>query len=72
MHMYSSLVIEILYYHIPTIRNGPELLYINITVTNWAASYNSSDSKIPNYHIAQNFDRGNFDIFDAFQLDRQN
>ena len=24
------------------------------------------------YHIAQNFDGGNFDIFDAFQLDRQN
>ena len=26
------------------------------------------------YHIAQNFDErgGNFDIFDAFQLDRQN
>ena len=24
------------------------------------------------YHIAQNFDRGNFDVFDVFQLDRQN
>ena len=24
------------------------------------------------YCIAQNFDRGNFDVFDAFQLDRQN
>ena len=23
------------------------------------------------YHIVQNFDEGNFDIFDAFQLDRQ-
>ena len=24
------------------------------------------------YHIAGNFDRGNFDVFDAFQPDRQN
>ena len=24
------------------------------------------------YHIAQNFDGGNYDIFDAFQLDHQN
>ena len=24
------------------------------------------------YRIAQNFDGGNFDAFDAFQLDRQN
>ena len=24
------------------------------------------------YHIAQNFDGGNFDIFDALQLDHQN
>ena len=24
------------------------------------------------YHIAQNFDGGNLDIFDVFELDRQN
>ena len=28
-------------------------------------------SLIMQYRIAQNFDRGNFDIFDTFQLDRQ-
>ena len=29
-------------------------------------------SPVATYHTAQNFDGGDFDVFDTFQLDRQN
>ena len=29
-------------------------------------------SQVLKYRIVENFDGGNFDVFDAFQLDRQN
>ena len=41
-------------------------------ITHYTLSKHLNSNVYASHHIAQNFDGGNFDVFDAFQLDRQN